>query len=95
MFGECGFGNLDKAWYGNATARLSSSLFNKGQIFGACFELRCVQDLRNCIPTTSILITATNFCPPYYAFSAHAGESCNLPNKHFALPIKAFEKIAL
>ncbi|KAL2942844.1 Expansin-A13 [Bienertia sinuspersici] len=47
-------------------------------------------DLRNCIPATSILVTATNFCPPNYAFSADAGGSCNPPNKHFVLPIEAF-----
>ncbi|KAL2937341.1 Expansin-A13 [Bienertia sinuspersici] len=95
MFGACGFDNLDKEGYGKATVGLCSFLFHKGQICGACFELRCVQDLRNCISANSILITATNFCLPNYAFSTDAGGSCNPPNKHFVLPIEAFEKIAL
>lgn len=54
-----------------------------------------MEDLRNCIPGTSILVTATNFCAPNYGFTADGGGKCNPPNKHFVLPIEAFEKIAL
>ncbi|GMG99547.1 hypothetical protein Nepgr_001387 [Nepenthes gracilis] len=93
--GACGYGDLDKAGYGKATVGLSSVLFEKGQICGACFELRCVDDLRYCIPGTSIIVTATNFCAPNYGFTADGGGRCNPPNKHFVLPIEAFEKIAL
>lgn len=93
--GACGFGDLEKAGYGKATVGLSTALFSKGQICGACFEVRCVEDLRNCIPGTSILVTATNFCAPNYGFTADGGGKCNPPNKHFVLPIEAFEKIAL
>ncbi|KAL8136361.1 hypothetical protein V2J09_002362 [Rumex salicifolius] len=93
--GACGYGDLAKAGYGKATVGLSTTLFERGQICGACFELRCVDDLRNCIPGTSIIVTATNFCAPNYGFSADAGGRCNPPNKHFVLPIEAFEKIAL
>ena len=46
-------------------------------------------------PGTSIVVTATNFCPPNYSFPADAGGVCNPPNHHFLLPIQAFEKIAL
>ncbi|XP_056682541.1 expansin-A13 isoform X2 [Spinacia oleracea] len=48
--GACGYGDLDKAGYGKATVGLSTALFSKGQICGACYEVRCVEDLRNCIP---------------------------------------------
>ncbi|KAL8166687.1 hypothetical protein V2J09_008186 [Rumex salicifolius] len=93
--GACGYGDLEKAGYGKATVGLSTSMFERGQICGACFEIRCVDDLRNCIPGTSLTVTATNFCAPNYGFSADAGGRCNPPNKHFVLPIEAFEKIAL
>ena len=93
--GACGYGDLHKAGYGKATVGLSTALFAKGQICGACFEIRCVEDLRNCIPGTSILVTATNFCAPNFGFTADGGGHCNPPNKHFVLPIEAFEKIAL
>ncbi|KZV22721.1 expansin precursor [Dorcoceras hygrometricum] len=93
--GACGYGDLDKNGYGKATAALSSVLFGKGQICGACFELRCMEDLRWCIPGTSIIVTATNFCAPNYGFDADGGGKCNPPNAHFVLPIEAFEKIAI
>lgn len=93
--GACGYGDLVKAGYGMATVGLSESLFERGQVCGACFELRCVEDLRWCIPGTSIILTATNFCAPNYGFPADGGGHCNPPNQHFVLPIEAFEKIAI
>ncbi|KAL0365055.1 UNVERIFIED_CONTAM: Expansin-A13 [Sesamum angustifolium] len=93
--GACGYGDLVKNGYGKATAALSTVLFEKGQICGACFEIRCVEDLRWCIPGTSIIVTATNFCAPNYGFEADGGGRCNPPNSHFVLPIEAFEKIAI
>ncbi|KAJ4974205.1 hypothetical protein NE237_007379 [Protea cynaroides] len=93
--GACGYGDLVKKGYGQATVGLSSVLFDKGQICGACFELRCVDDLKYCIPGTSIIVTATNFCAPNYGLIADAGGHCNPPNRHFVLPIEAFEKIAI
>ena len=83
------------AWYGMATAGLSATLFDLGRLCGACFEVRCVEDLRWCIPGTSIIVTATNFCAPNYGFAADGGGHCNPPNNHFALPIEAFEKISI
>ncbi|CAI0439948.1 unnamed protein product [Linum tenue] len=93
--GACGYGDLVRAGYGMATVGLSESLFERGQICGACFELRCVDDLRWCIPGTSIILAVTNFCPPNYGFPSDGGGHCNPPNKHFVLPIEAFEKIAI
>lgn len=93
--GACGYGDLGKSGYGLATVGLSEALFERGQICGACFELRCVEDLRWCIPGTSIIVTATNFCAPNYGLKAEGGVHCNSANKHFILPIEAFEKIAI
>lgn len=93
--GACGYGDLVKAGYGMATVGLSEVLFERGQICGACFELKCVDDLRWCIAGTSIIVTATNFCAPNYGFTPDGGGRCNAPNKHFVLPIEAFEKIAI
>ncbi|XP_068303633.1 expansin-A13-like [Pyrus communis] len=93
--GACGYGDLEKAGYGLATVGLSEALFERGQICGACFEVRCVEDTRWCIPGTSIIVTATNFCAPNYGLMAEGGGHCNSPNKHLVLPIEAFEKIAV
>ncbi|XP_077221284.1 expansin A13 [Tasmannia lanceolata] len=93
--GACGYGDLLKSGYGMATVGLSSALFDRGQICGACFEIRCVEDLKWCIPGTSKIVTATNFCPPNYGLPADGGGHCNPPNKHFVMPIAAYEKIAV
>ncbi|XP_047314605.1 expansin-A13-like [Impatiens glandulifera] len=93
--GACGYGDLLKTGYGLATAGMSTALFDRGQICGACFEVKCVEDLRWCIPGTSIIVTATNFCAPNYGFTADGGGHCNWPNSHFVLPIEVFEKIAI
>lgn len=92
--GACGYGDLVKAGYGMATAALSGTLFERGAVCGACFEIRCVEDLRWCIPGTSIIVTATNYCAPNYGLPGDAGGHCNHPNRHFVMPIAAFEKIA-
>ncbi|KAK9115739.1 hypothetical protein Sjap_014686 [Stephania japonica] len=94
--GACGYGDLVKRGFGMATVGLSTAMFERGQICGACFELRCVDDVRWCIPGTSIVVTATNFCAPNYGLAGDGGGGhCNPPNKHFVLPIEAFEKIAI
>ncbi|XP_057430366.1 expansin-A13-like isoform X2 [Lotus japonicus] len=98
--GACGYGN----GYGTATAALSQALFCRGQICGACFELRCVEeesatafDRRWCVSSsTSVVVTATDFCAPNYGFDAESrGGRCNPPKQHFVLPVEAFEKIAI
>ncbi|KAI0500822.1 hypothetical protein KFK09_019039 [Dendrobium nobile] len=93
--GACGYGDLGRSGYGLATVGLSSALFEKGLACGGCYEVRCVEELRYCIPGTSIVLTATNFCAPNYGLPSDAGGLCNPPNSHFVMPIAAFEKIAI
>ncbi|KAJ6816920.1 alpha-expansin 13 precursor [Iris pallida] len=93
--GACGYGDLGKSGYGLATVGLSDALYQKGLACGGCYEVRCVDELKYCIPGTSILLTATNYCAPNFGLPADAGGMCNPPNHHFIMPIAAFEKIAI
>ena len=80
---------------------LSEALFERGQICGACFEVRCREedsdfDRRWCISGTTVAVTATNFCAPNYGSDAESvGGHCNPPKQHFVVPIEAFEKMAI
>uniref|UniRef100_A0A7C9CRB4 Expansin n=1 Tax=Opuntia streptacantha TaxID=393608 RepID=A0A7C9CRB4_OPUST len=94
--GACGYGDLHKATYGKYGTGLSTMLFNKGSTCGACFEIRCVDHIRWCRPgSPSVVVTATDFCPPNYGLSSDYGGWCNFPREHFEMSEAAFAEIAV
>ncbi|KAK6916839.1 RlpA-like protein, double-psi beta-barrel domain [Dillenia turbinata] len=94
--GACGFVDLHRTSYGKYSAGVSSILFNRGSTCGACFELRCVDHILWCLQgSPSVILTATDFCPPNYGLSADYGGWCNFPREHFEMSQAAFAQIAV
>uniref|UniRef100_A0A5B7BYP8 Expansin n=1 Tax=Davidia involucrata TaxID=16924 RepID=A0A5B7BYP8_DAVIN len=91
--GACGYGKSSS--YGQYSAGLSSMLFNRGSSCGGCFEVRCVDHILWCLQgSPSVVLTATDFCPPNYGLSADYGGWCNFPKSHFEMSEAAFAHIA-
>ncbi|KAJ7517275.1 hypothetical protein O6H91_21G016600 [Diphasiastrum complanatum] len=87
--GACGYGNQISAGYGYITTALSTPLFSGGDTCGACFQVRCWGDGGCLNGNPSILVTATNLCPP-----GSNGGWCDPPRQHFDLSQPAFSQIA-
>ncbi|CAJ1891363.1 unnamed protein product [Sphenostylis stenocarpa] len=94
--GACGYEDVVKEGYGLDTVALSSVMFNNGLTCGACYEVKCVKSPEGGCKAgkSSIIVTATNFCPPNDDLPGDNGGWCNPPREHLDLAKPAYLKIA-
>jgi hypothetical protein len=78
--------------FGLHTTALSTPLFDGGHTCGACYELYCYNDPQWCKPG-SVVVTATNECPPNWNIPSDNGGWCNPPREHFDLSMPAYLEI--
>ncbi|KAH7373175.1 hypothetical protein KP509_17G042500 [Ceratopteris richardii] len=91
-YGPGGWSSAHATFYGGSDA--SGTM---GGACGACFEIRCdaSSDPKWCIFGTSVVVTATNFCPPNNALPNNAGGWCNPPLEQFDMAQPAYEKVGI
>lgn len=94
--GACGYQNTFALGYGAMTAALSTPLFRGGAVCGACFQIQCMRIRETHTAKNwcwdygrSIVITATNLCPP-----GSEGGWCDPPRRHFDLSYPAYSNLA-
>ncbi|KAJ4822259.1 hypothetical protein Tsubulata_049853, partial [Turnera subulata] len=93
--GACNYKDVVGEGYGTKTAALSSVLFQDGKSCGACFEIQCIDNPEGCKPgQPSLIVTATDFCPPNPSLPNDKGGWCNQPREHFDIAKPAFGEIA-
>ncbi|XP_051199435.1 expansin-A16 [Lolium perenne] len=93
--GACGYADLDIFRYGRYTAGLSGALFDKGSACGGCYELRCVNNILWCLRgSPTVVVTATDFCPPNFGLADDFGGWCNFPKEHLEMTEAAFLRVA-
>lgn len=92
--GACGYEDIGKEGYGKGTVAVSTPLFNNGSICGACYEIKCTENPQYCHPEHSLIVTATNLCPPSQNQATENGGWCNPPREHFDIAYPAFNGIA-
>ncbi|KAJ6865076.1 expansin-A4-like [Populus alba x Populus x berolinensis] len=77
------------------TAALSSVLFKNGQACGACFEIKCADNPEWCkLGQPSLIVTATDHCPPNPSLPNDNGGWCNVPREHFDVAKPVFSQLA-
>ncbi|WCJ34438.1 expansin A4 [Euphorbia peplus] len=93
--GACNYKDVVAAGYGYNTAAVSSTLFNNGQACGACYELKCARNPKWCKPgQPSLILTATDHCPPNPSLPSDNGGWCNPPRQHFDIAKPVFNQLA-